>query len=38
MLCFAPKKKIGKEPFAFSDGDSIIASSVSATKQILEVL
>lgn len=35
LLC--AKKKIGKEPFAFSDGDSIIASSVSATKQILEV-
>lgn len=35
LLC--AKKAIGSEPFAFSDGDSIIASSVSATKQILEV-
>lgn len=35
LLC--ARKKIGDEPFAFSDGDSIIASSVSATKQILDV-
>lgn len=35
LLC--AKKKIGDEPFAFSDGDSIISSSVSATKQILDV-
>lgn len=35
LLC--AKKKIGDEPFAFSDGDSIIASSVSATKQVLDV-
>lgn len=35
LLC--AKKKIGDEPFAFSDGDSIISSSVSATKQALDV-
>ena len=35
LLC--AKKKIGSEPFVFSDADSIIASKVPATKQILEV-
>jgi len=35
LLC--AKKKVGSEPFAFSDGDSIISSSVSATRQVLDV-
>jgi len=35
LLC--AKKKIGSEPFVFSDADSIIASRVPAIKQILKV-
>lgn len=35
LLC--AKRKVGSEPFVFSDADSIIASRVPATKQILEV-
>jgi len=31
------KKKIGNEPFAFSDGDSIIDAKVPATKQIIDI-
>ena len=31
------RKKIGDEPFAFSDGDSIIDSKIPVTKQIIDI-
>jgi UTP--glucose-1-phosphate uridylyltransferase len=35
LLC--AKKKVGKDPFVFSDADSIISSKIPATQQIIEV-